>query len=172
MIRILKNTDWFHQKYIDASCQTDKVVENANVSAESLCQDEEKLKFYTGTCGCRVLILLSAYSCIKSFPGITEWCIFNALLNLLSPCLRECRKLSKYQMLLLFLMKLRLSLFNEDLAYRFGVHTSTVTRVFHSVLDVAKVRLSHLIKWPDRETLQKTMPMCFQKVFQEMLHRY
>ena len=68
-------------------------------------------------------------------------------------------------MLLLSLMKLKLSLFDEDLAYRFRVHTSTVTRVFHSI-DVANVRLSHLIKWPDSETLRKTMPcQCVSESF-------
>ena len=62
-------------------------------------------------------------------------------------------------------MKIRLGLYNEDLAYRFGVHKSTVTRCFHAVLEVAAARLHYLIKWPDRETLRKTMPISFRKFF-------
>ena len=73
--------------------------------------------------------------------------------------------MSKFTMLLLFLMKLCLSLCNEDLAYRFGIHKSTITRSFHTVLEISAVRLCHLIKWPDEETLRKTMPMSFRKFF-------
>ena len=34
-------------------------------------------------------------------------------------------------MVLMFLMKLRLNLFDEDLAQRFGIHSSTVSRNFN-----------------------------------------
>ena len=66
--------------------------------------------------------------------------IFNALLNLLSPSLPDCKKLPKFAMVLMFLMKIRLGLYNEDLAYRFGVHKSTLTRCFHAVLEVAAAK--------------------------------
>jgi len=67
----------------------------------------------------------------------------------------------------MFILKLRLNLFDEDIAYRFGVHASTVSRNFHRVLDVAFVKTAHLIKWPDRETLHLTMPMSFRKFFKQ-----
>ena len=51
-------------------------------------------------------------------------------------------------------MKIRLHL-NEDIAYRFSVHCRTVSRNFNKVLDVMAAKLSHLIKWPDRDTRQK-----------------
>ena len=38
-----------------------------------------------------------------------------------------------------------------------------------TVLDVMAIKTSHLIKWPDRDTLYMTMPMSFRKFFQEML---
>lgn len=68
-------------------------------------------------------------------------------------------------MVLMFLMKIRLSLYDEDLAYRFGVHVSSVSRNFHRVLDVLFVYTSSLIKWPDRETLRQTMQSSFRKFF-------
>ena len=97
--------------------------------------------------------------------GIPEWCVFTALFNLIVPALNESRKLSKMSMLLMFFLKIRLNLFDEDIAYRFGVHPSTVSRNFHRVLDVAFAKTAHLIKWPDRETLRLTMPMSFRKFF-------
>ena len=64
-------------------------------------------------------------------------------------------------MLIMFFLKLRLNLFDEDIAYRFRVHPSTVSRNFHRVLDVAAA----LIKWPEREVLRQTMPTSFRKFF-------
>ncbi|XP_072145526.1 uncharacterized protein, partial [Dermacentor andersoni] len=51
------------------------------------------------------------------------------------------------------------------LSYRFGIHQSTVTRTVERWLDAAYIRLSSLIKWPEREDLQRTMPMAFQETF-------
>ena len=87
----------------------------------------------------------------KFYTGIPEWTIFMALLNLLYPAIPDTPtcKLSKFSMVLMFLMKVRLNLFEEDLAFRFGVHKSTVSMA---------VLTAHLIKWPDRDTLQETLP--------------
>ena len=70
-------------------------------------------------------------------------------------------------MLIMFFLKIRLSLFDEDIAYRFRVHPSTVSRNFHRVLDVAAAKAAALIKWPEREVLCQTMPMSFQKFFKK-----
>ena len=61
------------------------------------------------------------------------------------------------------LMWLRLNLSGPDLAYRFGVHKSTVSRTFLQIIDVMYVRLKPLIIWPTRDVQQKTMPMDFRK---------
>ena len=76
-------------------------------------------------------------------------------------------KVSKFSLLIMFLMKIRLNLFDEDLADRFQVHVSTVSRNFHRVLDVLYAKLASLIKWPDRETLKLTMPLPFRKFFNQ-----
>ena len=65
----------------------------------------------------------------------------------------------------MFLMKLRLNVFDEDLAFKFGVHRTTVSRNFYYVLNVMYVKTNHLIKWPDRDALRSTMPTSFQKFF-------
>ena len=53
----------------------------------------------------------------------------------------------------------------EDLGYRFKISSSTVSRIFLNVLDIMFQRLSFLVKWPSREILWKTTPMCFRKHF-------
>ena len=64
-------------------------------------------------------------------------------------------------------MKLRLSLFDQDLSYRFGIHQSTVSRNFRRWIDMMFIRLKPLIRWPGREELQKTMPLDFRAHFQK-----
>ena len=61
-------------------------------------------------------------------------------------------------------MKIRLSLQDEDIAFRFGCHVSTVSRNFHRVLDTLFMCTADCIKWPDRDVLRMTMPAFF-KVF-------
>ena len=63
------------------------------------------------------------------------------------------------------LMKLRLNVSYQDLAYRFGVSQSTVSRTFAHWLLIMDVHLSPLIRWPEREELWKTMPQCFKFSF-------
>jgi len=57
----------------------------------------------------------------------------------------------------MFLMKLRLNLFDEDVAHRFGAHRSTVSRNFYRVLDIAAAKTKFLIRWPERDMLHLTM---------------
>ena len=63
------------------------------------------------------------------------------------------------------LIKLRLNLFDQDLAYRFGISQSTVSRYFKIWITIMFVRLQPLVKWPGREELQLTMPIEFKKHF-------
>ena len=50
-------------------------------------------------------------------------------------------------------MRFWLNLAGPDLAYSFGLHSSTISRTF-----------SHIgVLWPDRDTLLKNMPVDFRK---------
>ena len=66
---------------------------------------------------------------------------------------------------LIVLMKLRLNLGFQDLAFRMDVSLATVTRRFYEMLDMMNIRLKFLVHWPEREQLWKTMPMCFRAVY-------
>lgn len=63
------------------------------------------------------------------------------------------------------LIKLRLNVPNLDLAYRFEVSLSTVSRVFKAWMEVVDMRLSPIISWPEQEELWLTMPRYFQYSF-------
>ena len=55
------------------------------------------------------------------------------------------------------LVKLRLI---QDLGYRLGVSTSTVSRIIFKWLRQMDIRLKDCINWPDRKALQKTKVVC------------
>ena len=74
-------------------------------------------------------------------------------------------KLSPFQELMCTLLKLRLNSPIEDLAYRFDVSPSTISRILSKWLKQMDTQLQPLIMWPDRDVLQKTMPACFQESF-------
>ena len=106
--------------------------------------DEERVKFYT---------------------GLTAMSVLMAVFDLISPPLPERKSISKFQQLLITLMRLRLNLSVQDLAYRFGVHASTVSRVFQTCMHVMYTSMAFLVKWPEREELKMTLPACFREKF-------
>ena len=63
------------------------------------------------------------------------------------------------------LIKLRLNVPLQDLAYRFVMSVTIVSKIFSYWTVVMDVRLKFMISWPEREKLWQTMPMCFQYAF-------
>ena len=111
------------------------------------CNDDDKVKFYTGLPSYEILI--------KTFSFIAPHATRQF----------SRARLSKFQEFIMVLMKLRLNVPHQDLAYRFGVSRFVVSRVFNSWIEVMDIRLSPLIVWPERKDLQKTMPKCFIDAF-------
>ena len=122
-----------------------------SLSAVSLSQasfenDDKKVAFLTG---------LPSYQVMVKVLGLVEQFITD----------HHNRKLSNFQEFLLVLMRLRLNLCEQYLAYRFQVNQSTVCRIFYKCILVLSKRLSALIFWPDRAVLRKTMPTAFREHF-------
>ena len=107
-------------------------------------EDDEKVRFYT---------------------GLTNWSLLAIVVHFVQPFVDVHNRsmLPAFQQIVMTLMRLRLGLSGQDLGYRFGVHRSTISRIFASVIDVLYLRLKHLIVWPEREVLRKTLPVDFRK---------
>ena len=80
-------------------------------------------------------------------------------------------KLDPFKQMLLTLMRLRLDLNLQYLAYKFGVSKCTVSKVFLETLLVMYCRLvpTHIV-WPERELLLKTLPLSFLSKFRVLLY--
>ena len=74
-------------------------------------------------------------------------------------------KLAPFQEFMCTLLKLRLNSPIQDLASHFDISKATVSRIILKWLIQMDIRLQGLIIWPDRESLRKTMPECFQESF-------
>ena len=75
------------------------------------------------------------------------------------------RKLDLEQEFLLTMMKLKLGLINEDLAFRFMVSSTTVSSVFITWIKLMSKELSVLIIWPSKQQVKNTLPACFKKLY-------
>lgn len=108
----------------------------------SLCNNDEKVKTLTG---------LQTYSHLITIFGFV------------SSFLRPKSDLSPFQQLLLTLLRLRMNLSFEFLAYYFGVHATTASRLFNHCINVMYVRLvPALVLWPEREELRLSLPYNFR----------
>lgn len=116
------------------------------INEEYFLGDDERVRFYTG---------LESYSHITRLYTFIEK---NIHVNCNSA-------LTGFQQMILTLMRLRLNLPVQDLAYRFDVSPATVSKIFLKILDVLHANLNWLIKWPSRDVLRKTMPICFRDVY-------
>ncbi|XP_065891616.1 uncharacterized protein [Dysidea avara] len=74
-------------------------------------------------------------------------------------------KLSPFQEFMFVLLKLRIDPPLEYLACHLRISTATASRIFIKWLKQMDIRLQDFIIWPERNALQKTMPMCYQASF-------
>ena len=108
----------------------------------------------------------------KFYTGLTTFFLFQTVFDSVAPLVQLFQKMTGKLTLmdefLMVLMKLRLGLLNEDLGYRFGVSNSTVSRTFHKWLESMYIRLKPCIRWPDKETVRKTLPIAFKKHYSKV----
>lgn len=139
-------TEWCDTEFKHAACQTEefeyqfysKVYQAPD---REYLDTDEKVRFYTGLPCCSVLN--------KAFEHVEPH------------VKRRSLSLNNFQEFMLVLMKLRLNMPFQDLAYLFNVSLSMIFRIISSWMVVLDIRLTPLINWPTRERLWETMPSCF-----------
>ena len=75
------------------------------------------------------------------------------------------RSLTLEQEFLLVLMRLRMGLLVEDLAFRFKITCSQVSCIFTTWIKLLSRELGISIVWPSKTQVKKTMPCCFRKMY-------
>ncbi|CAN7940132.1 unnamed protein product [Ixodes hexagonus] len=113
---------------------------------ESFKNDDSRVRFYTGLP--TFPVLLAVFQLLEAYVPHTSR---NAL--------------PKFQEMVVTLMRLRLGMPLQDIAYRFQVSQATVTKIVDKWLGVMHVRLGGLVRWPEREDLRRSMPASFRAAF-------
>ena len=72
------------------------------------------------------------------------------------------REMEPIDQLWLFLTRVRLGLFERDLAHRFGVSVSTVSDVFVTWANYLYIMLGSLPVWPSKENVKEHLPDSFK----------
>ncbi|XP_047137548.1 uncharacterized protein LOC124814044 isoform X1 [Hydra vulgaris] len=107
---------------------------------------------------------------LNFFTGLPNIATFLWILSLLTRTddVKLClSRLSKENHLLIILMKLRLGLLNKDIAFRFSVCQSVISRVLRNWLPNLATCLQPLIKWPNKCVIRSNLPECFKKKFRD-----
>ncbi|XP_002731860.1 uncharacterized protein LOC100372863, partial [Saccoglossus kowalevskii] len=104
---------------------------------------------------------------VKFYTGLPNFLVLMHVFSFVEPYISAGNKssLTKFQQLILTLLRCRLNLSVQDLAYRFCVSSSTVSRIFKAIMDLLSMKLKFLVRRPSREELIKTMPMIFRVNF-------
>jgi len=98
---------------------------------------------------------------------LTNFVLLTHVFNLVAKHIKHTSTnvLSPFLEFTITLMKIKLNCPFQDLAYRFGISVSTVSRIFDQWIDIMSTQLPFLILWPQREELIKTMPLVFKQNF-------
>lgn len=101
-------------------------------------------------------------NCLTGIPtfGVLLW-----LITMLSPLLTSRRRITIADQIVMTLMKLKLNLSNEVLAFLFGIGSATVSRTVGPCLQVMAGNLKFLIKWPSKMSVKKCLPGAFRGLY-------
>lgn len=138
--------DYFALKTLYYSLKEKASTDFANISIDTF-KDDGQINFYTGLGNHKTLKILFDFVS-PHVPHTTH------------------NKLSNFQQLVLFLIRLRLNLETQDLGYRYNVSQETACRTFNKWLDIMHIKLKKIVFWPERQNLIKTMPSSFRSNFE------
>lgn len=75
------------------------------------------------------------------------------------------RKVTIFQEFVMVLMKLRLGLFNRDLAYRFNISSSVVSEIFRTWIRFLRSELQVTTQLPPKDVIKLHMPSLFKEFY-------
>lgn len=106
-------------------------------------------------------------SLVKRQDAFRELCgvntnVFALLMSVLSPIAVREVDVPMSQKLVIFLMKMKLGVSFASIAVLFGLHRTTVSRIFFFVLSNLLSAMQRWIPRPSLEAVQATMPACFR----------
>ena len=127
----------------------------------SIKDDATQIMFYTG------FRSYQAFEAFYRFLGPAADCLcYSSDKTVSSKKKRRNRSLPPTEELFLTLIRLRVGLMEQDLAYRFNVSQSTVSRTIITWINFMYLELKKIPLWPPKEVVQANMPKAFKEKYQ------
>ena len=106
-------------------------------------KDKKKHEFYTGISVPKFDWIVDGLSQVKTVSNL----------------------LTRSDHLFIVIAKLRVGLSNVDLAYRVGVNSVIISKIYRQWLPALAEEMSKLIIWPEKMALRRSMPKCFKPTY-------
>ena len=87
------------------------------------------------------------------YTGLPSYEVLKSLFGYVKDAIKESKVLTKFEQLLLCLIRFRLEVLVMDLSKRFQFSKTTVSRIFLEILEGLYVYLKPFINWPERPEL-------------------
>lgn len=126
------------------------------------------VNFYTGFEDAETFSLAFDFFKEKAFDMHYWKGINNTSKSLASPREKNnltLRKLSLEQEMLLTMMRLRLGLLIDDLAFRFNISNALTSTIFTTWIKLMSREMSWLIEWPVRSIIRRNLPTMFRRYY-------
>ena len=148
---------------VEFGAQTELI--NLRFDIDQYKEKDSDIAFYTGFANYKTLML--CYDMVKDSAKNISY-ESHERRNFDCPVVLQpgrLRALTTFQEFILVLMRLRLGLFEKDLAHRFRISESTVSIIFRTWIRFLRLELQELILIPPRDVLQEHMPKLFKEFY-------
>ena len=133
--------------------------EKQHLRLKNIQGNDDKIKFYTGFT--TFTMLMACFNFLgKASSKLNYWGTTNAERK---SAKGRKRLLSPLDEFFLVLVRLRLGLFEQDLAYRFAVSQSTVSRIINTWINFIYLQFKQIPLWIPRDLTFLNMPKCFKE---------
>ena len=133
--------------------------QHAAFRLENIAEDDAKVLFYTG---------FPSYAHLKACfdflgQGTTQLQYRDSRRVFEMSNKGRPRKLSPLEEFFLTMVRLRLGLLEQDIAYRFSISQSTVSRIFTTWINFMYLQFKRIPLWPPQEYIRSHMPQVFRE---------
>ena len=137
----------------------EEVIVDTKFCIENIAKDDQLITFYTG---------FPSYESLKACyeylgPGVNDLKYWGS--NNQDISYGRKRSLSNFNEFFLVLVRLRLGLFEKDLANRFNISVSTVCRICRTWIRFMYLRFKEIPLWPSKDLVNLYMPKCFKELY-------
>ena len=157
--KVVKERD----ELIKESKRLQHLMENPKFDISKFKDRDEDIEFYTGLPHWDALLLL--YDLVHDKAQCLNYGNYKKKDTVSVQKLGRPRAMTLFEEFVLTLLRLRLGLFQKDLADRFNVSETTVSVVFNTWIRFMRIELEPLISLPRKEILHQYLPNIFRELY-------